>query len=100
MTIWYAYEPQFIPILTPAVPLGPPAWWDASGRTAVAWFDKDLVEDPPLTLAILTASIFLDSDTFFQVPRITVEVFASLYLDPDALFVPMSARALGAPDQM
>lgn len=90
MTIYYAYEPEYYPA----------GWWDDSGRTAVAWFDQDLVEDPPLTLAILTAGIFLDSDTIFQVPRITVEVFASLYLDPDLMFVPASARALGAPDQM
>ena len=75
-------------------------WYDDAGLSKAAWWDQDIV-DPviPLYTAVVT-SMFIDPDTFYVTPPITIEVFPAIYEDPDEFYRPMSARALRQSAQM
>ena len=86
----YVYEPQYL--LT--------GWVDDSGMSMDSWFDQD-VAGAVIQLAVIEMlDVFLDPDTFFQPPPITVEVMPTLFLDPDDFFHPMRTAALNQTDQM
>ncbi len=79
-----------------------PGWFD-SGRMVTAWFDKELVyvtEVIPKQLAVFYPTLFLDTDTIFQPPPITVIVYHPvMFSDDDLIFHPTAMRKLDAPDR-
>lgn len=78
-------------------------WFDGEGGLVpLSWWDRDLTSTNGVlvNLNILEPMFVDDDDVFLVMPPITVELTAGYFEDEDLIFVPMSVRALDAPDQM
>lgn len=86
-------------------------WYDgSSGLTVQSWWDRDLTSDVDdgsgtggggvIPIILLEPPFIPDTNVFFELPPITYEVTAGLFANQNIIFVPMSIRALGSPDQM
>jgi hypothetical protein len=72
-------------------------WFDGE-FTIPGWVDHEWGDSNPILLATADAGIFLDDDTFFQPPPITVIVLPALFDDGDLIFNPVAIRKLDPPD--
>ena len=80
------------------------------GLTPQSWYDRELssnIDDGHggggggvIPLFLVDMPFLDDPDVIFALPPITYEITASFFVDADIIFVPMSVRALGTPDQM
>jgi hypothetical protein len=86
-------------------------WYDgSSGLTPQSWWDHDLTSDIDdgsggggggvIPILKLEPPFLDDPDEIFVLPPITYEITTSFFVNKNIIFVPMSIRALGAPDQM
>ena len=78
-------------------------WYDgSSGLTPPSWWDHDLtnVDGVVIPIIVLEPPFVPSESVLFELPPITYEVTASFFVNANIIFVPMSIRALGSPDQM
>lgn len=77
-------------------------WVDKSGLTPPSWWDHDLTSTNGAVINIMIVELpFLDDpDVIFTMPPIKYEILPSFFVNQNIIFVPMSVRALGPPDQM
>jgi hypothetical protein len=83
------YEPQLV--LS--------GWFDDGGMSTVSWLDRDLAGSV-IALVRAEPSMFVNVNTLYTPPPLTVEVLPEFFVNENVFFHPMSVRLLNRPSQM